>query len=558
MSMLRSAFSFGTHSALIALVVFAPRVSAQQVRGDSANHVDSLFANWTGPGAPGCALAVARGGQTLLTRAYGLANLEYGVPNTPETVFEAGSVSKQFTAAAIVLLAQQGKLALDDPVRKYVPELPDYGAPLTIRQMLNHTSGLRDWGVVVAAAGWPRGTRVHTQAHVLEVASRQKSLNYPSGSEYLYSNTNYNLAAMIVERVSGISFPEFTRRNLFEPLGMSHTQWRDDYTRTVKGRATAYARQQDGYHLDMPFENVFGNGGLLTTVGDLLIWNENFVTPRVGGRALVDELQRQGKLTSGRTIEYAEGLFVTTYRGVPEVSHSGSTAGYRAFLARWPRQNLSLALLCNSGGVNPDDLGHRIAETFLGRDLQPIAPSTVRSISLPASELAARAGRYRNVATNELMQVVLQNDTLRFVRGGAIVPLSRTEYVSPNGRWHARFDDANGRPARLHLVAPTGDTLELVATTEFTPEAPQLAEYVGSYRSDEAGSSLSIALDAKGQLVVRTGVNGTQPLTPAYPDAFTAPQGIVLFRRDAAGKVNALSLGLGRVRDLRFDRVGTS
>ena len=305
----------------------------------------------------------------MLARAYGSANLEHDIPNTPETVFEAGSVSKQFTAAAIVLLARQGKLSLDDDVRRHIPEVPDYGTPITLRHLLNHTSGLRDWGSVMQLAGWPRGTRIYTHAHTLDVVSRQKSLNFTPGTEYSYSNTGYNLLAMIVERVSGVSFAEFSRRELFEPLGMTKTEWRDDFTRTVKGRATAYVMDDGAWHQQMPFENIHGNGGLLTTVNDLLRWNQALDSGTIAG---LDALETQGVLSNGRKIEYALGLSVTEFRGLREVSHSGATAGYRAYLARYPGTGVSVALLCNAGNANPG-LATRAASIFMADRLGPRA-----------------------------------------------------------------------------------------------------------------------------------------------------------------------------------------
>ena len=245
-------------------------------------------------------MGVSLRGTPVLARAYGMADLEHDVPNTPDTIFEAGSVSKQFTAAAVLLLARDGKLSLDDPVRKYIPELPDYGRPLTIRHLLTHTSGLRDWGNVASIGGWPRTSRVYTHAHVLEIVSRQRALNFPPGEHYSYSNTGYNLAAMIVSRVSGMPFADFTRTRIFEPMGMTRTSWRDDYGRIVKGRAMSYAVEGNGFRTLMPFENVYGNGGLLTTVGDLLKWNENYVAPRVGDAAMLAEQQRPRPLTNGR------------------------------------------------------------------------------------------------------------------------------------------------------------------------------------------------------------------------------------------------------------------
>jgi len=288
-----------------------------------ASAVDEVFSKWTSS-TPGCAVGVAAGGAPVLMKAYGMADLEHDVPNTPDTIFEAGSVAKQFTAMAVQLLASDGKLSLDDPVRKYVPELPDYGKPLTIRHMLSHTSGLRDWGSVESIAGWPRTTREYTHAHVLDTVSRQKSLNFDPGTNWSYSNTGFNLAAIIVSRVSGMSFAEFSKQRMFTPLGMTRTSWRDDHTRIVKGRAIAYTESNGEYRIDMPFENVHGNGGLLTTVRDLLTWNTNLATPKVGNPKLIAEMSTSGTFNDGKPLEhYGLGLFVQLYRGVHNVYHSG-------------------------------------------------------------------------------------------------------------------------------------------------------------------------------------------------------------------------------------------
>jgi CubicO group peptidase (beta-lactamase class C family) len=258
----------------VLLVVALPVGLSAQQPADSALQVDRLFERWRSTEAPGCAVGVARAGRRIFERAYGMADLERDVVATPATIYEAGSVSKQITAAAIQLLALRGRLSLGDDVRRYIPEIPDYGSPITIRHLMTHTSGLRDWGSVASIAGWGRSVRTHTHAHVVDILSRQRALNFPPGNEYSYSNSGYNLQVLIVERVSGMSFAEFTRRNIFEPLGMTHTQWRDDHTRIVKGRSIAYATNGDGFEIDHPIENVYGNGGLLTTVGDLLVWNE--------------------------------------------------------------------------------------------------------------------------------------------------------------------------------------------------------------------------------------------------------------------------------------------
>ncbi len=348
--------------------------------------IDAVFARWTAE-TPGCAVGISKDGKPIVQKAYGMADLEHDAPNRADTIFEAGSVSKQFTAAAVLLLAQDGKLSLDDPVRKYVPELPDYGAPLTIRHMLQHTSGLRDWGEVAAIAGWPRTSRVNTHDHVLDILSRQKALNFPSGTQYSYSNSGYNLAAIIVSRVSGKSFADFSRERIFTPLAMTRTSWRDDHTRIVKGRAIAYAASGGSFRIDMPFENVHGNGGLLTTVGDLLKWNENFVTPKVGDGEFLEIQQEPGRFNDGKAHTYAMGLVVNEHRGVAQVAHSGSTAGYRAHLTRFPAERLSVAVLCNVSSGAATQYAMTISEMYLDGKLQPATtkPAAMRQASAPVA-----------------------------------------------------------------------------------------------------------------------------------------------------------------------------
>ena len=457
-----------------AALVLAGSPHAVSARAQSAPPspaaVDTIFARWS-TSTPGCAVGVAIGGKTVLTKAYGMADLEHDVPNTADTIFEAGSVAKQFTAMAVLLLAADGKLSLDDPARKYLPELPDYGVPLTIRHLLNHTSGLRDWGSVAAIAGAPRTTREYTHAHVLDIVSRQQSLNFPVGTQWSYTNTGFNLAAVIVARVSGMPFAQFSQTRIFTPLGMTRTSWRDDHTRVVKGRAVAYASATDGYHLDMPFENVHGNGGLLTTVGDLLKWNDNFVSPLIGDRALVATQSTAGQFNDGRPLEYALGLFVGDYRGARNIFHSGSTAGYRAHLNRFPDAHTSVAVLCNVATGDATRSANLVSDLYLS-GLKPVTPTT------PAPPTAA-------------------------------------------------------------ITTP--------------PTATELAEFSGAYWSDEAEVILNAAVE-NGALVLKRRPDAVMALTAIDRDTFRGSIGTITFRRDAGGKVNALSVKQDRVWDLRFQR----
>lgn len=379
-------------AALVASLAFTASASAQgpgPVR-DTVAAVDQVFAHYSSA-TPGCAVGVARGGRELLARGYGMAELEHGVPITPATIFEAGSVSKQFTAFIVLLLEQDGKLSLGDPLRKHLPELPDYGAPLTIAQVLSHTSGLRDWFGLAAVEGRPSGEHHFRNEDLLDIASRQRALNFPSGSEYLYSNTGWNLLALVVERVTGESFQSFSRRRVFEPLGMSHTRWRDDFRAVVPGRAASYAQRDGGWMHQMPFTSAVGAGGLLTTVHDLLRWNENLSTGRVGGKALVDRMQARARLTSGKEIEYGFGLAIRDARGTREVAHGGSTGGYRSHVVRYPEHGLSMVILCNETRANPAAAASAIADVFLGPEARQTAAP--RAASDEDGERVAAAGR---------------------------------------------------------------------------------------------------------------------------------------------------------------------
>ena len=379
------------------VVLIQPVIPAQQgavaTAPAPAAAVDEIFSKWTSS-TPGCAVGVAVGGKPVLLKAYGMADLEHDVRNTPDTIFEAGSVSKQFTAdGRRSCWRSDGKLSLDDPVRKYIPELPDYGKPLTIRHMLDRTPADCATGAASQAiAGWPRTTREYTHAHVLDIVSRQKSLNFDPGTNWSYSNTGFNLAAIIVSRVSGMSFAEFSKQRIFDPLGMTHTSWRDDHTRIVKGRAIAYRWTNGEYqHRDAVRERARQR------------------RPADHGRRSAD-LERELRQPEGRQREadrrdddrrpvqrrqaaraYGLGLFVEEYRGVHNVYHSGSTAGYRAHLNRFPDSRTSVAVLCNGSNGDASRSANRVSDVFLGDRLKPAPPAPPAAAPPAALESAALA-----------------------------------------------------------------------------------------------------------------------------------------------------------------------
>ncbi|MGB2589385.1 MAG: serine hydrolase domain-containing protein [Candidatus Acidiferrum sp.] len=360
---------------IAACAVILSTYGAAQAKGaqdKTTAAVDEVFADYTKPGSPGCAVAVYRNGRIIHAKGYGLANIEEDVPITPESVFDIGSTSKQFTAASILLLEKQGKLSVNDDIRKYIPELPDYGQKITILNLLNHTSGLRDYLVLMDLAGIHIDS-VTTDEDALQFITRQKALNFAPGSDWLYSNTGFFLLSVIVKRASGKTLREFAAENIFNPLGMTHTRYRDDHTALIPNRAMAYDPKEmsDGYKLDVSYFEQTGDGAVHTSVEDLLKWDENFYSGQVGGKDFLAELQEPGKLNTGKVLDYAKGLFIGDYRGLHTVSHGGAWGGYRAELLRFPEQHFSVACLCNRSDASPTRRAHQVADIYLGAMMKP-------------------------------------------------------------------------------------------------------------------------------------------------------------------------------------------
>jgi CubicO group peptidase (beta-lactamase class C family) len=514
--------------------------------------VDRVFERLSRSDTPGCVVGVAVDGKPVLIKAYGMANLEYGIRLRPDTVFESGSVAKQFTAAAIALLCQDGKLSLDDPVRKHIPEVPDLGTPILIRHLLNHTSGLRSQWPLMALSGRPTGRAVHTVDEILELVSRMKELNFKPGDEFLYCNTGYTLLGVVVARVSGKTLDAFCQERLFKPLGMTRTQWRDDFTEIVPDRATAYGRKENGtFFTNMSFTDVIGNGGLLTTVGDLLIWNENLNDPRVGGRALVDQLESRGRLNDGFENEYAQGLVVSTYKGVREISHGGSTAGYQTFLGRFPESHLSIAVLSNVTVSNPSRLAHEVADIYLAGKLKE--PAKPVAVPVPAATLKSYAGVYREPLTDAAVKVELDKDgkSLR-IGGNPVVPVSPTTFAAAEGSRQVVFEPGTaGAPVRMRESDGRSKPRDWVAAAAFAPKPAELEAFAGTYYCDEIDTTYLLYVEGD-KLKGRFRPAQRFELTPIYTDAFEVEGDIVRFTRDGSGKIDGFLVYAGRVRHLRF------
>lgn len=348
------------------------------VQGENASdprtkEVDKIFTNWDKPDSPGCALGIIKDGRFIYKRGYGMANLEYGIPLTSQSVFRIGSTSKQFTAMCIVLLEEEGKLSVDDNLREYFPEMPDYAESITIRQLLHHTSGVRDYLTLMSLAG-ARDDDFYTDPEVVDMIARQKELNFAPGEEFLYSNSGYFLLAEIVKRVTGDSMRVYAEEKIFKPLGMTHTHFHDDHTKIVKNRASGYGRgKEEVFWINMTTLGMIGDGGIFTSIDDLLRWDLNFYDNKLGkaDQELIDKMQTPGVLNSGENRGYAFGLGISEYRGLKMVSHGGSFVGFRADMIRFPEQKFSVIVLANLGNINPSRLAKKVADIYLADQFKP-------------------------------------------------------------------------------------------------------------------------------------------------------------------------------------------
>ena len=540
---------------LICLATLVPRVARAQAGngGDANRRIDAIFAAWDRPDSPGCALGVYRDAAIAYSRGYGMADLERRVPITPRTIFDIGSTSKQFTAATIVLLAQDGKLTLDDDVRKWIPELPDYGQPITIRHMLLHTSGIRDYIGLLTLAG-ARIDDVTDADDALRIIVRQKALNFEPGAERVYSNSGYFLLSVIVERASKQTLQAYARERIFKPLGMTKTHYLEHYDDIVPDRALAYAPRGGGLRLDMPRWLQVGDGAVFTNVEELLQWDRNFYEPRVGGAKMIETMQQPGTLRNGQALTYALGLGTGTYRGQRTISHGGSWGGYRAELLRFPNQRFSVAVLCNLASTDPSALARRVADVYLEKVLTISAATAAaaNSVAVPPDVLQSYAGLYRNPATRERMMVAATNDAL-IVSGVRLQPRSKTVFGIDGSQVTFAFAPAvDGRLARVTRQVDGRDTEVLEKVVPLKVSVGDLSPLAGRFYSEELDATWTLAAE-DGALVIHRRGAPPQRAMPVVADEFMAGGLTVRFLR-TDGRVTGMVVDLGRVRDLRFER----
>lgn len=541
-------------SALLAvcLIALSGPIAQTQSPLDTAA-IDAIFGDYDKPATPGCMLGVLRAGEVIYARGYGRASLEHDIPLTRATVFDIGSTSKQVVAAAIVLLAQDGKLTLDDDIRRHLPEMPDYGTTITIRHLLTHTSGLRDYITLMTLGGWQIDD-VTTPAQALDVIRRQKGLDFAPDTEFAYSNTGFFLASLIVERASGKPLGVFARERLFAPLGMTSTRYMDDHTAVVAKRATGYEPVGEGFRVSLSNWEQLGDGAVQTSIDDLVKWDANFYAATLGGRSLIDALTTVHHLKAGTPTTYGLGLFVDDYRGLPVVRHGGSWAGYRAELLRFPTERLSIAVLCNRGDASPEARADRVADVLLkARFTKPGPPAADKPVPADTTSLAKFAGVYWSDERMQALRFREGEHGLALVSGREHLSLSDTgdgTYGLP--QFGLRFRFLDGTPRRVERIGRNGAPTTLVAGDAWAPDAVTLDRYVGTWTSEELQARWVIERDGDA-LVVRDLRATPRRWTPALLDIFTSGGSVLEFIRKDGVPVEML-VGAGRARGMRFVR----
>ena len=535
-------------------------------KGTSNASVDELFAAWDSSKKPGVAIAVVKDGSIIYKNGYGSANLEYEIPVTSSTVFHIASVSKQFTAFSILLLEKEGKLSLDDDVRKYIPEVPDFGKTITLRHLASHTSGLRDQWNLLALAGW-RLDDVITREHILKLVSRQKELNFDPGEEFLYCNTGFTLLAEVVSRVSGQPFSAFTHQHIFKPLEMTNTLFYDDHEKIVKNRAYSYYSKDDGYKKSvLNYANV-GATSLFTTVEDLSLWAMNFSSLKVGDAEIINKMNSLAVLNNGKTFGGALGQFVGKYKGLNEIQHGGADAGYRSYLGRFPDQNFAVIVFSNDASFRAGNMAHKLADIYLEKALTPepaidsiASGSPEENVAVDRETLGTYVGEYE-LQPGFIIAITEESGQLfgRATNQPKVLlrPLSATKFTVEGDIAIIDFFPDSGGQVKLLKLHQNGRTMDAPRAIPFDKSAVKLSDFTGRFFSPELSTTYHFAL-VDNKLMAQHDRLSDIELKPLKKDMFSGNVwffGQTAFTRDADGIINGCKVSSGRVRNLRFQKV---
>jgi CubicO group peptidase (beta-lactamase class C family) len=538
---------------LLVVLSISSAVSTQTINDETLKQIEKIMEKYK-PTNPGCQLSISQKGKVIFSKAYGMADIERNVPLTTESVLDAGSVSKQFTAAAILLLEQQGKLSLQDDIRKYLPEMPNYGVTVTLGQMMYHTSGLRDWLNIAKLTGWDNSNKVYSNNDVLEIMMRQKALNFKPGELWSYSDSNYNLLAIVVERVSGMSLAEFTKKHIFEPAGMNRTQWKDYFKKIVPNRAIAYGDDNGVFRIEMPIDYTYGDTALLTTTEDLLKWNAFYLSGKFGNPSLLDKQTQIVPYNNGKTGTYAAGLFVGKIRGWKSISHTGASRGYLASLEHFPEADLSIAWLSNTRDNSDSPPVFRLVRNLFITNKNPPPPKEpeIKAITLTAEQLKKYEGWYREESwgSGSAVKLAVKDGKLEITEGGGgtIVPTGKDTFAIGSSKVQY-FESSK----KMVFTSPD-ETTTLTAVEGPVINEKTLSEYSGVYYSDETESKMTFKIK-DGKLLMSFNLNKEFGLKPLYKDRFRSQLGDIIFVTDKKKKIVGFKVSEGRADGIKFDKI---
>ena len=531
--------------------------------------VDQLMAAYYSYEAPGAVIGVIKDGDVVFSKAYGMADLSHGIEFSTETLTNIGSTSKQFTAFAIALLAEQGKLSLDDDVRTHIPELPDFGQTITLRHMMTHTTGFREFLNAIALTGRQLGKGDYIdQNELIDVVKRQPALQNDPGAEWNYNNTAFGLLTMVVERVTSQSFPKWMKENVFDPLGMHSTMVRENPSTIIPNRSAGYLMNEHGQYTEAAdLGGAMGAGGIYTTVGDLAKWMVNYHDPKIGSAALVDQMTTPYVLTTGDTTNYGLGLFIDEQGGLKRYQHGGADVAHRSMFMYFPEINSGVVALSNFGSFsNP---ATEIADLFFGdKMMQETAVEVSQNESGDFDPARYNpeafddfAGRYAlDAAPQFIMSFMREGDQLFTQATGQpkfeIFPTSDSTFkltvVEASMTFHR---EADGTVKSMTLHQNGNNRATRLEDAPWEPSEDEQATYAGRYFSEELETFYTVVASDSG-LVLSQRRLGNINLTPSKVDVFGGgfPIGEITFTRDENQQLNGFTVSNGRTRGVRFDK----
>ena len=543
---------------LFSLTLFTIPVFAQYKMDSLDSKMDAIFKKYNIRNGPGCAVAVIKDGSVIFKKGYGIGNLEYDIPITPATIFDIASVSKQFTGMAISTLIQEGKITLDDDIHKYLPEVPQFGKRITIRHLIHHISGIRDWPQTLNVAGW-RWDEVFSFADIMRMVKYQKELDFEPGTRFSYSNTGYNLLASLVEKLSGLSFREWTDLHIFKPLEMNSSHFLDDYTKIIKNLAYSYSSRDAGFGKIPGALTAYGSSSLFTSVDDLCKWVIHFQIAIAAKDSVYLRMLDDGVLTSGEKVHYGYGLGLGEDRGLTTISHTGGWAGYRTIIMNYPEEKLSFIILSNAGDFDPQMYSSAMATLFLKNKFK--AEVTVKeniqgfpSVKVNPAILRKYTGTYQ-LGPGWAVTITLENDRLMTQANGedkfpTDAKSDSTFWVEAYGSSMTFVKDSSGKVNLLKYRS-----IQAKKIVPWKPDLGLLNQYIGTYYSEELATEYKIDL-SKGNLSIHHMRLGDFNLLadPTKEDQFSIPIGMFAFFKDEHGKIAGFRLSGGRVKNIRFDK----